>query len=203
MSKKSISILALVIAAVITLYFLSVIEMTTSESLTTSGATVSYASDDTALTGLSYDTYINDSLPHYQYKKIEDSIKRIQEQDELFKKGVALSGFTMGPVGVYSGDRPASKDMSTNAFFNYAAAMNAVENATQERLRATTNKDSIQKIKKARLDSFAWYKQKYEHDKQMAEQIERDNRLYYLVLNGYSLNMDTKFFVHHGACYLA
>ena len=106
MIRKSVSILALVLAAVFVLYFIQMIRWSTSTH-TTFGSSddVSYSyslpDEDTAFGGIFFRPSISDSLPHYQYKHIEDSINRITERIKNNNKS-AGTGLLVGSLGAMS-----------------------------------------------------------------------------------------------------
>jgi hypothetical protein len=111
MRKRSISILALVIAAVITFYILIVIWGTSGENNNTS--IVKYdifypTAVDTALGGSVAQPHIDNSLPHYLYQHIADSLKQIYDERQLENRSVKVTGTSFGIFGVYSMDAPQS-----------------------------------------------------------------------------------------------
>lgn len=155
MRKYRISIIALIIAVLITSYFIYV------SIVWSKGSTVSFSMDssisvpenDTSFNNLFFSTYVNDSLPYYEYRRIEDSLKRIRSAKELDNKSVG-SGQRFGSLG----------------FFNIKINRDPM-------IYDFSETDSLLQLK--------------------------EEKLYYLSLDGYNLNYENKFFVQNGKFYLA
>lgn len=55
---------------------------------------------DTTFCGMVWPPGIDDSLPHYQYKRIEDSLKAIYDKQVIVNEGRFMSGSSFGMFGV-------------------------------------------------------------------------------------------------------
>src|ERR1035437_748396 len=56
---------------------------------------------DTAFGGIFASPYVNDSLPHYRFKLIEDSLNSIKQMQEHADKGLFALGRSIGCIGIY------------------------------------------------------------------------------------------------------
>jgi hypothetical protein len=102
--------------------------------------------DSESVTGPEYESPLNDSMPYYQYRRIEDSLKAIRTQDNFFLQGngTAFSFATLGiasygnekkkeqffTVSGYSLENFASVENNLRAsILNYPVWDNAAENS--------------------------------------------------------------------------
>lgn len=69
---------------------------------------------DTSAISVFRNNLSNDSIPHYKYKRIEDSLQRVQHSRELGAKGFG-TGISAGPIGVRKLWLDGSKSNKKNA----------------------------------------------------------------------------------------
>jgi len=109
-------IIALIVAAFVTLYFFYVIQsMRVSSERGQWSQTIDIPQGDTAFGGLFAHPFIDDSLPHYIYKQKEDSIKRIIDARQLDNTTPTGDGVSWGPVGIFSGKKTWEKWWDNNS----------------------------------------------------------------------------------------
>lgn len=109
MRKRSVSILALAIAGLITTFLFMMfrtVTAITSVNPDNEGSIIELPQTDTAFGGIFYTPRFNDSLPHYQYRRMEDSVNKIKAERELENRSVSVSGMSMGLFGVFSMNAP-------------------------------------------------------------------------------------------------
>lgn len=156
--------------------------------------------EDTSFGNLFYDPYINDSLPHFAYRRIADSIKRIKDEIQLSNKGVG-SGVIYGPIGLENferkfilGRRPAVlNDILLRS-------MDDTLNNIEAIFPVNSYSDSV---KRKKYSAELLWRYNVRSNQLMQEAIKKADRVYCLTLNGYTTNYDNKFFVHNDKFYLA
>jgi len=205
MLKKRISIIALIIAITLTLFFFYALKsFKSSTGPFPMDWSVSIPEDDTAFGGLFASPDINDSLPYYAYKKIEDSIKRIIDASQLDNKSIA-SGSGYGPVGVYTVKKTWQAWWDNNSKNDSLVRLlqDSISILNQNRVKQNNNKDSIKKIKEE-LGIIYWRLNVRENElSQEKQKQEEAEQFYYFGLDGYSLDYYTKFFLQNGTFNLA
>lgn len=201
MRKRHFSIPAILVAAALTLYFVFQLvrfmfpKRTTSVQVQSTVFTRAVLpKSDTAFGGLFADTRINDSLPYYQYKRIEDSIRSIKERVDWDNKAIG-SSISTGALGL--------------AVVAGWPALSEIEEIRRS-LADTLTTLAVQWEKATHPDSIAVLKKKYEATsadylqriKVLQEQAEK--KRYYLSLNGYQTkDRMTRFFLDKGTYNLA
>ena len=148
--------------------------------------------DDTPFGGLFASPRINDSLPHYLYQHIADSLKRIQDERIKQNSSEMQSGMSVASLGVYSTEIAPRGNVRRELIYDQTAFRDSLSVAAHKKMAATKNKDSIRIIKDQLNDSLTYYN----------SQIKREY-LYYLGLQGYSLDKSSMFFVQNGTYNLA
>jgi len=163
-------------------------------------SSVTLPESDTAFGGLFYTPYINDSLPHNQYKKIEDSLKRVKDILEYENKSVG-SGRSIGFFGV------SEIQNSSQIFTPATRAEDRVSKLMQDSMTnylteaMHLNKaDSFAKVKKA--EEILW-RLNVQTNKFNDSIMESSSKNYYVSLKAYRLDYETKFFIQNGTFNLA
>ncbi len=206
MFKRNISILALVIAITITLFFLYTVK---SFKVSTGPFPMDWSTtipeDDTSFGGLFAfpDNSINDSLPHYEYKKKEDSLKRIFDARQLDNKSISY-GKTYGSIGAYYVKKTWQNSWDNNSKNDplIRSMQDSIDTLNQKWVKLKDNKDSIKKLKE-QLGDIMW-RFNVRSNELLQEMNKNEEKLYYLGLNGYSpTNYNTKFFMDKGTYNLA
>ena len=202
MKKYSISILATVIAVLISTY-LFVIMHSWSGS-----AEINYDYDseettiptnDTSFGDLFEHHYINDSLPHYIYSQMQDSIDRIKFEKNL-KYAHSGDGYFLGTIGLEKnlkndniGFRPEENDTVMKKMLD-----------TLDKFRSyfpDTNKPEGDKGLKYRRELVVRYNERRnELNEQHKKRAEKE---YWVSLKGYKTDDNTKFFIHNNKYFLA
>jgi hypothetical protein len=202
MVKRSINIVAIVICLLITGYFLFI---TRNSTMSTGpfplGWSIILPQDDTAFAGIFHTPYLDDSLPHYLYKKQEDSINRIKEAKDLVNQSTMASGFSLGLFGVYQlqdqttfPDRNEFDDPRYKSWIDSSIIFSAKEYSANNEDSASYYRERSQGL---------LYKANRRLNEIAREQQELRSRSYYLGLNEYSADYDTKFYIDHGVYKLA
>ena len=201
MRKYRISIVATIIAVLITSYFALIYFFTTSSTGPfPMDSSISYPENDTSFNNLFVSTYVNDSLPHYEYRRIEDSLKQIRTAKELDNKsGVSGQGF--GSLGFYTINKNESllhhnlnkEDSELKRMFDSLDIIG-------KKYINVTDKDSINKLKEE-SGNITW-RINVRSNELLRERQKKEQKLYYLGLEGYQLHYDSEFFVQNGNYYL-
>src|SRR5688572_5752123 len=205
MNKRNISILAVVIALTVTLYFFYI-----NKRFLTGASTgpfpmdwsINIPQDDTSFGGLFASPDINDSLPHYTYKRIEDSLKRIFDARQLDNKSHTLSGRTYGPLGVFAVRKTWVSWWDNNSKNDpLSILMNDSLTVIGNKFINQNNPDSLKKYKEEG-GNIMW-RYNVRQNQLFKEKQKKEEKTYYLALNGYNLEYDTKFFIQNGSFNLA
>lgn len=109
MRKRSVSVLALSIAGLVTAFLFILFRSVTAISNMNDydgGSTIDLPQSDTAFAGIFYTSHFNDSLPQYIYKRMVDSANKVKAEGEIENRGVGGDGMGVGIFGVYAMDRP-------------------------------------------------------------------------------------------------
>ena len=202
MRKRSISVLALVIAVIITAYFMVAMWATTSAFGDHVSADIFPAYDDTAFGGLFAQTYPDDNtLPHYLYQHIADSLKQANEERQLENRSVAMSGNAFGSLGMYTFETLKNSSEKKGKYHQIVDLLDSLTIAADKKIATLTNKDSIQRIKDQLQDTLAYFNRVSNEGGAIKE--DAPCNLHYLSLQGYSLPREKKFFVQNGTYNLA
>jgi Protein of unknown function (DUF2975) len=196
MFRKNISLIAITIAAAFTLYFFFLIKSVLSGSANTPPMfrTISLPEGDTAFGGLFFDPQINDSLPHYQYKCIDDSIKRIKKLIEINNKSTG-NGRSVGAFGVTEIKRDWSLDLN-NDISKDSVLRGLVDSMDLLSIRMVSLKesDSLSTIQK--LMDEIHRRSTARHNEVLQQEKQREEKFYYLALEGYRIeDHNTQFFL--------
>jgi len=203
MRKRSVSVLGLSIAGLITIFLYmmySAVTTVTEGSADDMGSTIELPQSDTAFGGIFYTPRFNDSLPQYIYKRMEDSVNKVKAELELENRSVG-DGMGIGLFGVYAMDRPEKYTYKEWLIKESLARLDNATIAAYQRIDATTNKDSIEKIKTQLRDSLAYIKRHYE--KRIALAGRGKDQYYYIGFDGYRLDRESKFFIQNETYNLA
>lgn len=195
MRNRSRNILILVLAGVLaTCLFLMLLVTVKVDSQTDffGNANIKPPVDDPPWGGLFYKPSINDSLPHYLYQRLTDSLKRIEDERTRQNSSEMQSGMGIASLGVYSTEISPPGNVRQELIYDQSAFLDNLSVAAHKKMAATTNKDSIQMIKDQLNDTLAYYNSQFKRE-----------YLYYLGLKGYSLDKSSKFFVQNGTYNLA
>ncbi|HEX6334511.1 MAG TPA: DUF2975 domain-containing protein [Flavisolibacter sp.] len=204
MLKRTVSIVAITVALLITLYFFAVRSLITSSSTGPFGGTwaIDMPNSDTAFGGLFYAHYIDDSLPYYRYRRIDDSIKRIKDAISLNNRSMG-SGTSIGPVAVmeitaykpFWWENTAAKDPVMKSLQDSADMLDKA-------IAATENHDSLENIKQL-LGDVRWRINVHSNQK-LRDEHHYAEKQYYLGLNGYTpRDQHTQFFLDENGFNLA
>lgn len=205
MRKRSLSILALVLAIVFTGYVILtfwVAKNATGESLFQVHAGNEITSGpDTAFGGLFETVQLNDSLPYYAYRRRADSIKNILDARDRENKGELMTGMSLGFFGVYAATSSRQDQMRQQILDGHFSMTDKLQAAAGHKRATTNNKDSIEKIDRQLKDSITFYDNAFNRRLKELEKNEYD--LHYFGLIGYELPEKTRFFVQNGTYNLA
>lgn len=204
MRKRRVSILALAIAGLITTFLFVMFKMVTAVSIGSiedGGTSVDLPETDTAFGSIFYTPRFNDSLPHYLYKHMEDSANKIKAEGEIENRGIGGGGMGVGLFGVYSMDRPEKYTYKERMIKESLERMDEATITADQRMAAATNKDSIEKIKNQLRDSLDFYKRYY--GKRIAMTGKVKDQYYYIGIDGYRLDDESKFFIQNETYNLA
>ncbi|HEV8272261.1 MAG TPA: DUF2975 domain-containing protein [Chitinophagaceae bacterium] len=201
MRKYRISIIATIIAVLITSYLaLIYFGLSSSTGPFPMGSYISYPENDTSFNNLFSSAYVNDSLPHYEYRRIEDSLKQIRSTEELDNKSGG-SGQRFGSVGFYSITKNRNPlYYNLNKEDPELKRMSDSLDIVGKKFINVTDKDSISKIKEE-LGNITW-RINVRSNELTRERQKKEQKLYYLGLEGYQLHYDSEFFVQNGNYYI-
>lgn len=207
MLRKRISLIAAVIAALIVLLMLYIQDNLTG-TVVTSGeySQIELPENDTAFGGIFAIPYIDDSLPHYQYRRVEDSLKRIRQNKDLENKSPYHNGRTIGQFGIssipksFKIESPFEKASKDSLYIKLTDSLSIARGeiemkGDQRSLEAFDQKaDSIENTYFTKQNSIA----------NSSNPFAGVDKLYYLTLSGYQLkDFDTKFYINNGTYNLA
>src|SRR5688572_18519426 len=160
MRKRSRNILTLVIAGVLTtcLFLMLLVTLKVDSQTDFFGnANIKPPVDDTPFGGLFSSPRINDSLPHYLYQHIADSLKRIEDERIRENGSEMQSKISVASLGVYSKEIPPPANVRQELFYNQWAFRDSLRVAADKKMAATNNKDSIRIIKDQLNDALTNY----------------------------------------------
>jgi hypothetical protein len=203
MSKRNISVLALTITLAIILFFYYLQKSMTAFSTGPFPMdwSINLPEDDTSLGGIFFSPEINDSLPHYFYKRTEDSLKKISSQKEIDNKSWT-SGKSFGPIGAYFNNKLWG-DLSDSIIQkdSLLKLMRDSMNQIGMKFIGQHNDDSLKKYGRESGDINWRYNVRL--NKLIHEKQETGEKFFYLGLNGYDKDYQTKFFIQNGIFNLA
>ncbi len=165
-----------------------------------SHTSISLPESDTAFGGIFSILQVSDSIPHYQYKKIEDSFNRAKRNKEIKNSGSQINGLSFGSIGVYS--------IQKRNIFEFEYPVKNIENQILQPLYDSFNASNKFQTK-AELDSFNKIvsdslQNNFSKRTDSLNKIIKNEKDYYLSLNNFSLkDFDTKFFIERDSFYLA
>jgi hypothetical protein len=200
MKKWNISVIALVIAAIITLCLLIYGKMLTAFAIHT-GADQSfeswnYPTNDTAYGTMFATLNINDSVPHYIYKKAEDSLKKITDLRDYENKGIG-AGISTASVGVVEIEH-------REHFFDNGLMKDAIYKSINDSIQQLTDwEDTVKrKMNELKIEKLSnrLKERAAEFDKNLGGEQNPD---YYFVIKNYTLDYPTSFFIKNGLYNLA
>jgi Protein of unknown function (DUF2975) len=157
-----------------------------STSSISDGSSIEFPESDTAFGGLLYTPFINDSIPHYRYKRINDSIQDVKKSLTL-ESNRSFTGYEVGFVGAFK-YKPNKRNKLFKAFVDSLDKLSILQSTSKD----SVNRSAIQK----RIDSLksAFY---------VTENDEETTTSYCISLSNYNLKEDAKFFVQNNSYYLA
>ncbi len=163
---------------------------------------VSLPTDDTSFGGLFAQPQINDSLPHYEYKKIEDSLQRIKNAAEFENNSNPEGGQSIGSFGVYNIRKDIGKRFKNPVEINpeFRTTIDSLDQLYLK-LAKLKNQDSAKALQKE-IDETRWLSTKKLNANSLKEEIPAE-KLYFIGVGGYSTDYDTKFFIQNGTYNLA
>lgn len=168
------------------LIFINLKWISVSTSYKVSGSSIDFPESDTAFGGLLYTPYINDSIPYYLYKKINDSIQDAKKSLTLESNINFTSGMGVGFIGV----RKLNLNNRNKLLKIFVDSLDKLT-TLQSILKDSAMYSAIQK----RIDSL---KTEFNENKQEEPTIGHS-----ISLRNYTLEENGKFFVQNGAYYLA
>jgi hypothetical protein len=201
MRNWKISILALGVAGLVTAFFFFMIQTSTSESGVFGGGAVDLPESDTAFGGLFYEPDFNDTLPYYIYRQLADIAKNVKAERELENRSVSVSGLAISLWGLYSIEEPKDRTWSQDLVRQLFFQLDKVQLNARHNVAATTNKDSIEKIYDQLRDSILYYRDMF--NKRLAAVQANKEKHYYVALDGYKLDPESRFFIQNGTYNLA
>jgi len=156
--------------------------------------------NDTSFSNIFSRSYVNDSLPYYEYRRIEDSLKQIRFAKELDNKSAA-SGQGFGSLGLYTINKKENLlhydlDKDDPALRLMYDSLDIVS----KKLINVTLKDSINKLREE-SGNITW-RINVRSNELLRERQKNEQKLHYLGLEGYQLHYDSEFFVLNGDYYL-
>ena len=203
MKFKTFSITALVIALLMTGYF--IVMVTSMHGTVGSGSSNSVGrplSGDTAFGGIFSSPEVNYSMSYSEYMMIINQFKQKRQAQDVQNKGSNMEGFSIGCMGIYSGvkfnaNKDSLKILNTQAFLKTIDSLSIIRN---------DEKDSVKII--ARDQQINRLMQRYNNNQvqhvSMFSTPDDTDRLYYFALNNYTLdNYDTRFYIDNGTYHLA
>lgn len=162
---------------------------------------VSVPADDTSFAGIFFNPSVNDSLPHYQYRKIEDSLKLIKTKKELSNRSLATDN-RIGFIGAASIDEDHDYDRSKMIEKNPLSVM-MMDSINELNSKLVADADSVDLLKNKKLMGELIWRYKVHINKLHDSLNKVGNRSYYLSLSNYVADPETYFFIDKGTYHLA
>lgn len=203
MLKRKFNRFALILAILVTIYFLYVYISTRFSNqpgftVTSNGYAIILPVQDTAFRNAFFQYDIDDSLPHYQFRKLEDSFKRIQFDIDRQNKGYLIKSSFHGFVGFTKLRNPQKLEERKQA---REQLVKIRVDSIKQVLQSVKNPDSIQRLmslEKAILENWA-----YSKNNEIYKELSPGDFDYFLTLQGYRLPENERFFVQNGRYYIA
>ncbi len=196
--KRYINLRNLIIAITIATCFFGFWNYVISGITVTNGSTLSSISgpenSDTAFGGILFTLSINDSLPHYKYKAIEDSFKNINTEREIENNSENISGTFNTHFGIGTIKKESSFKQSNIKWKKMIDSLNEIV----DEIGKLKDSGSI-KILEHRKDEIQNH---YNNFNNSANTKNSNDLLYYFALNNYSIDYDSKFYMHNGTYHL-
>jgi hypothetical protein len=201
MRKYRISIVATIIAVLITSYLaLIYFGLNSSTGPFPMDSRISYPENDTSFNNLFVSTYVNDSLPHYEYIRIQDSLKQIRSAKEVDNKSGG-SGPSFGSLGFYTINK--NENILHNDLNKNDPALRRMFDSLDivgKKYSTVTDKDSINKFKEE-SGNIIW-RINVRSNELLKERQKKAQKFYCLGLEGYKLHYDNEFFIQNGNYYI-
>lgn len=162
---------------------------------------VSYPDRDTAFGGVFYRPHVNDSLPYYRYKHIEDSIRQITERIKYKNEEIRRIIFYIGAFGI---GRIKDEPFMDTDFIADSIVRKLSDSSflLSQKLMNLQGADSMTAIRNL-LDDID-LRRRLRYNELRRQQGEKKETPYYLILNGYKKkNHLTEFFRDKGTNNLA
>ncbi len=201
MQKNRVSIIALIFGLLGILYF-----SFTNWLLTQSSTgpfpmdwSINIPTDDTSFGGLLYTPIISDSLPHYKYKLIDDSIKQKKEVRDRVNRCFG-PGRSFGSIGVYAITQDVNFRAEMENRSNEPISKAMLDSITK--MLSTPylimDSDSIKKKNEMLEDIMQRYRLRQD-SLFKADVKQRENKQdYFFALNNYNLDYESKFYLRNG-----
>src|SRR5688500_1374284 len=201
MRKYRISLVATILAVLITSLFIYIrISFKSSTGPFPMDWAIDLPEEDTAFGGLFYHPYIDVSLPHTDYKRIEDSIKRVKDEVQLTNRGVG-DGITYGPIGLENFPKKFILGKTPNQINDsLLRMMDDTLTNLYTIFPGNSIEDSTKRMKY--LGELMW-RYNVRNNQLGQEDIKKADRFYCVTLNGYRTEYDNKFFIQNDKFYLA
>ena len=202
MKKYRLSIIATVVAVLITSYFFVILKgWSGSVSVVTDydAEVITPTTEDTAFGDLFEYHYVNDSLPHYIYMRMRDSIDRIKAEKNP-KYMASGEGIFMGPVGFEKNLKNVKIGFGPEENDPVMKKMKDTMDNLFSYFPGTSKEDEDKRMNYER-ELFVRYN---ERSNDLREQYKaRAEKEYWLSLTGYKTADNTKFLIHNNKYYLA
>jgi Protein of unknown function (DUF2975) len=185
--KKSFLIAATISFLLAGFIYYSLKGISVSTSIDVGGSSIDLPESDTAFGGLFYTPFINDSTPHYLYKRINDSIQDVKKSLTFESNRNVTSGLEVGFVGAFK----LKQNKQHKLFKILIDSLDRLEN-----LKSTLKDSTKLKAIQLRIDTL---KAGFNNN-----QKEEETPISYCIsLRNYKTEENTKFFIQNEAYYLA
>jgi Protein of unknown function (DUF2975) len=162
---------------------------------------ITLPNDDTSFGGIFFNPYINDSLPHYQYRKIEDSIKREKAKKELPNRSISTEN-RIGFIGAASIDEQNFFDRGEEARKD-PLSVRMMDSLTILHNKIVPSADSVDVVKHKKIISEILWRYNVHTNKLLDSLKKVGAKSYYLSISNYMADHETKFFIENGKYNLA
>ncbi|MBI3137777.1 MAG: DUF2975 domain-containing protein [Sphingobacteriales bacterium] len=158
--------------------------------------TITIPTDDTAFRNAFFAPSINDSLPYYEYRKIQDSFTRIKADIETENKGRPDGAHFMGFIGF-----TRLKEYQPKSILNLQRNQNYLLlqlDSLEKRMPGIKNQDSLLSMKKKASDIRGVINRNLPWDYLIGHKTE-----YFITFRDIRIKENNHFFVQNGNYYLA
>ncbi|MBI5372447.1 MAG: DUF2975 domain-containing protein [Sphingobacteriales bacterium] len=201
MEKRKFSRLALITTAIPVAYFLYIfisIRLAKHSGFPGNGFSYSLPVNDTTFRNAFFFYDIDDSLPHYQYRKTEDSLKVIQHEIDQQNKGYFINSAFWGFIGFSKLRNPIKLDeRKKTKEQQIKVRIDSIKQAAQ----SVKDPDSIAQL--VSLEKEIFENGIFSKNDEIYGNIAPGDFDYFITLKGYKLPEDDKFFVQNGNYYIA